>query len=92
MAKHPSDIDEEFVEWDTIADCGQDDEVEVIDVEIEEIDDGHHIRNVTKGLIGLSQSGTNCSDSSDVLDVWSRSLNQSDVSVASVASVASVRS
>jgi len=43
----PSDIDEEFVEWDTIADCGQDvDEVEVIDVEIEEIDDGHHMAQI----------------------------------------------
>jgi len=40
MAKHPLDIDEEFVEWDTIVDCGQDvDEVEVIDGEIEEIGD-----------------------------------------------------
>jgi len=46
MAEHPSDIDEEFVEWDTIADCGQDDEVEVIDVEIEEIDDGHHMAQI----------------------------------------------
>ena len=43
----PSDIDEEFIEWDTIADCGQDvDEVEVIDVEIEEINDGHHMAQI----------------------------------------------
>jgi len=40
MAEHPLDIDEEFVEWDTIVDCGQDvDKVEVIDGEIKEIDD-----------------------------------------------------
>ena len=33
------------------------------------------IRNVTRGLIRLNQSGTDSSDSSDVLDVWSRGLN-----------------
>ena len=47
MAEHHLDINEEFVEWDTIVDCGQDvDEVEVIDVEIEEIDDGHHMAQI----------------------------------------------
>ena len=40
-------INEGFLEWDTIADCGQDvDEVEVIDKEIKEINNSHHMAQI----------------------------------------------